>query len=285
MLNPGRRRLAVWGDPIAHSRSPRLHAAAYEVLGLDWDYGRRQVSAAGFDDALDSLDASWRGLSLTFPLKAEGYRAASSLDRRARLTGAVNTLLLRDDGVHGFNTDIGGLVGALGDEGLDRVAHARIVGAGATATSALVALAESGAERVDVVARRPGAVRPLVELGETLGIAVRAASFDAAASDPASSDPADVTIATLPGDADVTDAAADALAAHGGVLLDVVYGHWPTALAAAWQRAGARATSGRGMLLHQAVLQVRIFVSGQVETPLDDEDALLAAMRHAVVED
>ena len=54
----------------------------------------------------------------------------------------------------------------------------------------------------------------------------------------------------------------------GGLLLDVVYGHWPTALAAAWERAGQPAASGLGMLLHQALLQVRIFVAGDPDAPL-----------------
>ncbi len=276
----GRNRLAVWGDPIDHSRSPRLHGAAYRVLGLDWQYERRRVTEHGFSDALSGLDASWRGLSLTFPLKGEAFLAALAHDRRAALTGAVNTLLLRDDGPYGFNTDIGGIVASLREDGLPHVSRARIVGAGATATSALVALAELGADHVEVIARRPEAIVPLQVLGGELGVAVAAASFDARPFAPV-----DVTIATLPGDAHVPDAAADALAEHGGFLLDVVYGHWPTALAAAWERAEARSTWGLGMLLHQALLQVRIFVSGQVEVPLDDEAAVLAAMRLAVVED
>ena len=94
-----------------------------------------------------------------------------------------------------------------------------------------------------------------------------------------------VTISTLPGDATVPDAAADALAAHGGLLLDVVYGHWPTTLASAWQRAGEPATSGLGMLLHQALLQIRIFAAGDPDVPLSDEQAVLAAMRDAIVGD
>ncbi len=94
-----------------------------------------------------------------------------------------------------------------------------------------------------------------------------------------------VTIATLPGDAAVPDAAADALASAGGLLMDVVYGHWPTALSSAWARADRPAHSGLGMLLHQALLQVRVFVTGDPDTSLDDEGAVLAAMRLAVVGD
>ena len=61
--------LAVWGSPVAHSRSPELHAAAYDVLGLAWTYTRREVDAEGFDEALAGLGPQWRGLSLTMPLK------------------------------------------------------------------------------------------------------------------------------------------------------------------------------------------------------------------------
>jgi len=124
-----RHRLAVWGDPIAHSKSPQLHAAAYAVLGLDWEYSRRQVTESGFVDAVGALDDSWRGLSLTMPLKEQAHRAARELDRHAELTGAVNTLLLGDD-VRGFNTDVGGIVDALADEGLTTVERVRILGAG-----------------------------------------------------------------------------------------------------------------------------------------------------------
>jgi shikimate dehydrogenase len=276
----GARRLAVWGDPIAHSRSPQLHAAAYRQLGLDWQYERRQVSEAEFRDALASLDGTWRGLSLTMPLKAVAHAAAVVRDRRAELTGAVNTLLLHADGPRGFNTDIGGIVRSLAEEGIDGVDQARIVGAGATATSALVALGELGVRRLEVVARRPAAVTPLQGLGERLGIRVVPVPFTASrhAAVP-------VTIATLPGDAPVTDAAAEALAGAGGLLLDVVYGHWPTVLSSAWERAGHPAVSGRGMLLHQALLQVRIFTGGDPDAPVDDEAAVLAAMRRAIMGD
>ena len=272
-------RLEVWGDPIAHSRSPQLHAAAYEVLGLDWTYGRRRVSEASFGEELASLDGGWRGLSLTMPLKGIAYATAATRDRRADLTAAVNTLLLGPEGraPAGFNTDVGGIVGALADDGIASVPRARIVGAGATATSALVALSELGAREVDVIARRPAAVEPLVELGGRLGIVVRTAAFEAS-----HHDDVPLTIATLPGDAEVPDASADALARAGGLLLDVVYGHWPTSLSDAWARAGGVARPGLGMLLHQAVLQVRIFHHGDPDAQLPDEPLVLAAMRRVI---
>lgn len=271
--------LAVWGDPIEHSLSPRLHAAAYGALGLEWVYGRRRVDAGSFAAQLHALDDGWRGLSLTFPLKHAAAAAATWLDERARHTGAVNTLLLDDCGPRGFNTDVGGLVRSLGEQGVREPRSARILGAGATATSALVALAELGTEHVEVVARRPEALAALVALGEELDVTVTGVAFDDAA--PAS---VDVTLATLPGGTDLGDAAR-AFAEAGGPLVDVVYGAWPTPLARAWSDAGAEAVSGRGMLLHQALLQVRVFVTGDPGTVLPDEPAVLAAMRHALVGD
>ena len=91
------------------------------------------------------------------------------MDARAELTGAVNTLLLTGAGPSGFNTDVGGIVSALADCGIAELRHVRIVGAGATATSALVAVAELGADQIEVAARRPEAVAALSEIGERLG--------------------------------------------------------------------------------------------------------------------
>lgn len=273
------RRLAVWGDPIAHSRSPRLHAAAYGVLGLDWEYGRRQVDEAGFESAWRSLDADWRGLSLTMPLKHAAARDAISLDDDARLTGAVNTFLLTGDGPHGFNTDVGGLARALDEVGVREPEAIRVLGAGATATSAVVAAARAGARTVEVRARRPEAAAPIAALGDALGVTIRVAALD-------HSPPArvDATIAALPGGTDLGRVAED-LASVSGPLVDVVYGGWPTPLARAWERAGTEAHDGLAMLLHQALLQVRVFVGGDPGVAVEREAEVLAAMRTALMGD
>lgn len=273
------RRLAVWGDPIAHSRSPRLHAAAYGVLGLDWEYGRRQVDEAGFESAWRSLDADWRGLSLTMPLKHAAARDAISLDDDARLTGAVNTFLLTGDGPRGFNTDVGGLARALDEVGVREPEAIRVLGAGATATSAVVAAARAGARTVEVRARRPEAAAPIAALGDALGVTIRVAALD-------HSPPArvDATIAALPGGTDLGRVAED-LASVSGPLVDVVYGGWPTPLARAWERAGTEAHDGLAMLLHQALLQVRVFVGGDPGVAVEREAEVLAAMRTALMGD
>lgn len=266
-------RLAVWGDPIAHSKSPALHAAAYGVLGLDWEYDRRQVTAADFTEALGGLDDTWRGLSLTMPLKEEAFRAATTRDAHAESTGAVNTLLLGDQ-VAGYNTDVGGIIDALSEAGVTAVRKVRILGAGATAASALVAVAELGAAHVEVTARRPPRAAHLVEVGARLGVVVEPRALDDATLD------ADLTIATLPSGSVLPAKIAESLAARGGILFDAAYAPWPSALAVAW--GDGPVVSGLGMLLHQAVRQIRIFRHGDPLEPLPREADVVAAMRSAL---
>ena len=272
--------LEVWGDPIGHSLSPAMHTAAYASLGWEWTYGRRRVDEASFAGELAALGADHRGLSLTMPLKRAAFDVASERDVRATLVGAANTLVRTPAGWRAFNTDAGGIVAALREQGVEAVDRARIVGAGATASAALVALSELGVRDVEVAARRPEAVQGLVDLGERLGVRVVAAPLAGERTDAV-----DATIATLPGGVSVDAGAADALAAAGGVLMDVVYGHWPTDLSRAWDRAGRPASGGEGMLLHQAVLQIRAFATGGVDEPLPREPDVVAVMRRALVGD
>jgi shikimate dehydrogenase len=266
-------RLAVWGDPIAHSKSPELHDAAYRVLGLDWEYGRRRVTADGFAEAFGERDATWRGLSLTMPLKEEAFRTAETRDAHAVATGAVNTLLLGDT-VAGFNTDVGGIVDALAEAGITRADDVRILGAGATAASALVAATELGATRIDVRARRPERARVLISIGRGLDVDVSVHALDHASPSTA------LTIATLPSGTALPAQIVESLAAGGGALFDAAYAPWPSALASAWN--DGTVISGLGMLLHQAVRQIRIFRHGDPAVPLPDEPVVIAAMRGAL---
>jgi shikimate dehydrogenase len=271
-------RLAVWGDPIAHSKSPDLHAAAYRVLGVDWEYGRRQVTADAFAGTLAELDRSWRGLSLTMPLKEAAFRAAATRDTHAELTGAVNTLLLGDV-PGGFNTDVGGIVDALAEAGVTHAALVRILGAGATAASALVAASDMGAERIFVHARRPERAAGLVALGARLGVEVEVETLDARPL-AAGSARVDLTIATLPSGTVLPVATSTELAESGGALFDAAYAPWPSALASSW--GGSAVISGLGMLLHQAVRQIRIFHHGDPAIELPAEESVVAAMRAAL---
>lgn len=275
-------RLEVWGDPIAHSRSPELHAAAYAALGLEWEYRRRQVGEESFDRELAIARHELRGVSLTMPLKDAAFRVAGRRDARAVLTGVANTLLLRGtDDPWAFNTDIGGLAAAVRAEGVDRAHTARLLGAGATAASAVVAFRELGVHELEIVARTPSRAMALAEQASDLGMDVSIRPLE----DVSALRTVDVTVATLPGGTELDTAVASALAQTGGALVDVVYAPWPSALGHAWEAAGRSAASGVEMLLQQALLQVRIFVTEQVNDPLPDEATVLAKMRSALMPD
>jgi shikimate dehydrogenase len=247
----GSRRAAVLGSPIAHSLSPALHRAAYRSLALDWDYDAVEVDEAALPGFLAGLGPQWAGLSLTMPLKEAVIPLLAEVDPEARSIRSVNTVLPCPAGWRGTNTDVYGITASLLDKGLDATPRsATVLGAGATARSAVAALVRLGARRLVVCARRPEAAADVVDLASALGLPARAAPLD-----PDSSlIHADVVISTLPGDAAADWAPLAGTA--GGVLLDASYHPWPTPLAASWE--SGRVASGRDMLLWQAVQQVRL---------------------------
>ncbi len=107
------RRCAVLGSPIAHSLSPALHRAAYAELGLDWRYDLIEMDEAGLAGFVAGCARSWRGLSLTMPLKVVALQLGE-VDPVARQAAAGNTLVFESDGSRRvYNTDVGGLVWAL----------------------------------------------------------------------------------------------------------------------------------------------------------------------------
>ncbi len=280
----GARSLAVLGSPIEHSLSPALHAAAYGVLRLDWVYSRQEVGPGELAGFVSGLGPEWRGLSLTMPLKQEVLPLVDDLDRIAELTGAANTILFthneRGRTLSGFNTDVAGIVRALAENGIAAAAHVTVLGGGATAASALVAAAELGAESVDVLVRTPTKAAPLVALGRSVGVVVGVSGLPALASDDLRSD---LVMSTLPGGADLgVDVSRELL--RTAPLFDVAYSPWPSAIAKSWLDESGTVVSGLPMLLHQALMQVRIFVTGDPFEPLPDEEAVLDAMRAALPE-
>lgn len=270
----GHRFLAVLGSPIEHSRSPQLHAAAYEVLGLPWDYTRAEVPSGHLPGFFAGLTPEWRGLSLTMPLKHEVLPLLATRTATVENSGAANTVLLDESGPHGFNTDVAGIVGALRDHAVTDVDTVHIVGTGNTASSAFLAAAQLGASRILVSGRSLPGITTLEQLGDRLGVHTEWRLYGSHV--PVR---ADLVINTLPGDVDPDDIPEADL---GDVLMEVPYDPWPTPRAARWTARDALVVSGLEMLLHQAIEQVRIFTTGVEGGELDHEDAVEAAMRGAV---
>ena len=260
-------RAAVLGSPIAHSLSPALHRAAYAALGLDWQYEAIEVAEAGLPAFMAGLDDAWAGLSLTMPLKEAVIPLLAAIDDEAAIVRAVNTVIPHPDGWQGRNTDIDGIVAAVTSAAgtANTPVSGTVLGGGATARSAVAALARMGVSTVHVCARRPSAAEDVVRVAEALGLAAHVRGFEPAQQ----AIETDIVVSTVPGEAAIAWAA---VAPGGrGVLLDVAYHPWPSALAAAW--GGHGTASGREMLLWQAVEQVRC-MTGQA--------APVAAMRAAL---
>ncbi|MFI0987315.1 shikimate dehydrogenase [Streptomyces exfoliatus] len=245
-------RAAVLGSPIAHSLSPVLHRAAYAELGLDgWSYDRFEVDEAALPGFVAELDATWAGLSLTMPLKRAIIPLLDEISDTAASVEAVNTVVFRGEGrLVGDNTDIPGMIAALRERGVEKVESAAILGAGATASSALAALARICAGPVTAYVRSEARAEEMRGWGERLGVEVRTADWDDAAEAFASP----LVIATTP--AGTTNALATDVPDAVGTLFDVLYDPWPTALAATWSDRGGKVVGGLDLLVHQAVLQV-----------------------------
>lgn len=278
MPDARQRSLAVLGSPIAHSKSPLLHRAAYHALGLHWSYAAADVTGETLPGFVRGLGAEWRGLSLTMPLKRDVLPLLSWRDELVDLTGGANTVLITDHGLAGFNTDVYGVVEALRGSGVVRVDAVQLIGAGATAASVLVAVASLGARDVRVTARSPEKATGLLELAESLGISATATGL---AGGRGGDFVADLVVSTLPGGTEV-DVRLPAEVLSGGTLLDVAYDPWPTPLAARFLTAGGRVISGLEMLVNQALAQVRIFVTGSPQTPVNNEARVLQAMRASI---
>lgn len=294
---------AVLGRPVAHSLSPALHAAAYRALGLEVEYGRRDLgedevlafaarhlgSPSRTADAPEAaLGRDWLGCSATMPLKSAVVDAAGAATDRVRLLGTANTLV-RDHPDHpgrvlAHNTDVDGIVRALADGGLDLAATGGTVGVlgnGGTATAALAAAALLRADGVVVGVRDPARAWDLVRLAAELDLGLELVSQPELV---AGARGLRAVVATLP------PRAADPLAAAvvaGALppLLDAAYDPWPSAIARAWEAAGGTVVSGVSMLLHQGVEQVRLFTARPRAArgrPEPDWDLVTAAAAQAL---
>ncbi|MGW5973237.1 shikimate dehydrogenase [Streptomyces sp. NPDC055186] len=247
-----RRRAAVLGSPIDHSLSPVLHRAAYAELGLrEWTYDRFEIDEQALPGFFGTLGPEWAGLSLTMPLKRAVIPLLDGISETAASVDAVNTVVFAEDGRRtGDNTDIPGMVAALREHGIEKVDTAAVLGAGATASSALAALARICTGEVSVHVRSAARAAEMRQWAERLGVAVRIADWD----DAEQALHAPLVIATTP--AGVTDTLAHAVPERPAALFDVLYDPWPTALAARWSASGGAVVGGLDLLVHQAVLQV-----------------------------
>jgi len=252
-------RCAVVGSPIAHSRSPILHRAAYAALGLTaWTYQRVELTGAELAPWLSGLDSRWRGVSVTMPAKQAALAGADTASELATTLGAANTLTRTDDGWHADNTDVAGLLGALDDISQSprtTPGSATVVGAGGTAAAAMAALAALGHRHVDVVVRDPARAHGLLAVADRMDLTVALRPWPGTPSAEGAL-AADLVISTIPATATA------GLIGHAWqpsqTVVDVTYDPWPPALVTAAEVRGARAIGGALVLLWQAAAQIEL---------------------------
>lgn len=254
--------LAVLGSPIEHSKSPLIHAAAYAALGLEWDYGRYRIEAAELSSFLKLRDSNWRGFSLTMPLKEVAFELSVPSCPVASVTGIVNTLLQTELGWEGYNTDSFGIQQAVRRHGPYVFQNINVLGSGATARSAVHAARQLNPDAtIEIFSRKR------VEI-------------DGISSSPLedfySTAVSGLTISTLPG----TAIHPSMEVSEDAVILDVAYSPWPSKLASSWSVNNR--ISGIEMLLWQALIQVRIFYSGDGSVELPNETEVFQSMRASV---
>ncbi len=270
-------RCAVLGSPIAHSLSPVLHRAAYAHLGLDWTYDAVEMEPPGLQGFVDALDETWRGLSLTMPLKRAVVPLVDSLDEWAQLAGVANTMLLEAGRRLGFNTDIPGATAALVEQVRGPLRSAVVIGGGATATSLLLALAEMGCRTVTLLVRDEARA---VETVTAVGVHPRAPQLTVSTIAGAIALEADLVVSTVPAQAQTPELLA--ACADIPAVFEAVYDPWPTPLTRAALDSGRPLVSGLDLLAHQAVLQVDLMTGAPVPVDLVRDAGLAELSRRAV---
>lgn len=276
-------RYAVIGNPVAHSRSPQIHAMFSEQTGKPLRYERLPAPIDGFSDTASVFARNGGlGLNVTVPFKQEAYAlAADHLSNRARLAGAVNTLSWRDGVWHGCNTDGVGLVSDLRRLGvtLDG-ARILLVGAGGASRGVLEPLAHAGCARIHIVNRTVERATALVAGWVASGLApsteVTAGTLDSAAI------PGGwhlVINATASGLQNAAPDLPGALYSPGATAYDMMYGAQPTAfMRQAQADAAAHTADGLGMLVGQAAESFFIWHGVRPDTA-----PVLAALREALL--
>jgi len=231
-------RLLVLGNPVDHSLSPTIHNAALAACRLEGTYDRRNVDAAGMEQAVAEMrSGELAGASVTMPHKELAAQLADRLSQTAQRAGAVNTLV-RSNGIVGHNTDVAGIRSAWAEAGLDTDVPVRIVGTGGAAAAALLAL-----EGRDLIlsGRRPDATAALLK---RVGVAATVLDLAEAA-------PGTVLVNATPVGMN-GEALPPHLIDHVVGLFDMAYGPAVTPAVQAASDGGIPVADGPMMLLHQA---------------------------------
>ena len=250
----------VIGYPVRHSLSPAICQAAFDELGLDWTYAAFEVAQGDAGRALDHMrNRGMAGLSVTMPHKADVAAAVDELSAAAAVLGAVNCVARDGDRLIGHNTDGAGLCDALLADGVELAGiSCAVLGAGGAARAVVAELARRGVAEVAVIARRPDRAASAAQLAGSAGMTASLADIGQYSL---------VVNATPVGMAETEGAGnlpLDPDLLHPGLhVAELVYNPLQTPLLAECNRRGVPASTGVGMLVHQAAHAVRIWTGAE----------------------
>ena len=238
---------AVLGSPIGHSLSPTLHKCAYDVLGWDWEYTAIEVKSGELAQFIAANRNTFRGLSLTMPLKEEALLVADSLDPLVKRINAANTLIFEENQVSAYSTDVSGFVQALAKAEVSIPNEITILGGGATARSAIAAVDGRG-RTITVYSRSASRAAQLINSSISATVVVK--DWNEAQSGLS----ANLIIATTP-----TGATDHLIPTEStGTLFESLYSPWPTKFLAKWQGVGGKYLDGLDLLVEQGIGQIEL---------------------------
>ena len=267
---------AVMGNPIAHSKSPRIHTLFAEQTGQRLEYTAIQVDPGGFDSAVTHFDATGgKGLNITVPFKQEAWALVTERSERAERAGAVNTIKFEKNKMLGDNTDGVGLVNDLVNNNDIVLADKQILlmGAGGAARGVMAPLLQQQPARLVIVNRTPDKAVALADafrdLGNTEGCgypALQDQQFDIVIN---------ATAASLHGELPPLP---DELLADNAICYDMMYGAKPT-LFMQWasESGAAKVLDGLGMLVEQAAESFYVWRGVR-----PDSKAVIATLRQEI---
>lgn len=273
-------RLAVIGDPVAHSASPPMQMAALAACGIEATYVRLHILPDGLAEAADLLiQHGFIGANLTIPHKAAVLPLLHQVDSLATLFGVVNTIAIRNGQLDGYNTDGPGLVRAIKTDFSANLSELRtlVLGAGGGAGRAIaIQCAIAGCRKITLVNRTLAKAEELAtkirliakDLHPNVEIQIDAVSSDSESLNHHSSHTDLILQCTSLGmsEGDTSPFPARLLASHH-LVYDTIYSR-PTQLIQDAERIGARVSTGLSLLLHQGALAFEIWFPGQ-DAPID----------------
>ena len=269
--------VGVFGSPITHTASPAMHNAAFAALQMNWIYLAFAVAPQQFRSALlGARDMGMRGVNLTVPHKLVALEIVEDVDPEARRLGAINTIVIDNGKLRGFNTDGYGFVKAIKEDFNVSLRSKRVLvfGAGGAGRAIAVKCALEGATRIIVANRTPGRVDPITKEIAATKSEVHAVALNAK------------EIARVIGEVDLVVNATsvglregDSLGLNAGVfspkltVFDTIYRPAETELIKLAAEAGAKVSNGLSMLLHQGARSFELWTKRK---------APLAVMRRAL---